>query len=543
MIEAGEQRIESTTSSGRHGLCSGFLNSLRSYPERPALEVEGEPYTFEQLHQRAAGLAATLRRHRPEDEPPLTAVFAQRTITAFSGVLGALLRGHGYVPLSRALPPQRTRLMLDRSHAQAVVVDRASAQQLPAVLDGLDHPVLVLAPDHDDVGALSSQLPGHTVLGRSDLEPAGGVSPEPIDPRSLAYLLFTSGSTGTPKGVMVSHANVTGLMAVMADRYAITPSDRVSQTHELTFDVSVLDMFLAWERGACVCCPSQKSLITPGQWIRDTELSVWSSVPSTAILMRRLGMLKPRSFPSLRWSLFAGEPLPVQVADEWLAAAPDSTVENLYGPTEASIVCLGYRWDPQTSHAEAEAGVIPIGSPLASMRARVVDSELREVAPREVGELLICGPQVTPGYWEDLERTATAFVTPPGSSDVHYRTGDRVRRPARGRPMTYLGRLDSQIKVRGVRIELGEVEAAVRDATGVDAVVALGWPQTLTGADGIIAFVGAADIDLEAARERLKARLPAQMLPREIRALERMPLNANGKFDRQVLRRRLEEEA
>jgi acyl-CoA synthetase (AMP-forming)/AMP-acid ligase II len=171
-----------------------------------------------------------------------------------------------------------------------------------------------------------------------------------------------------------------------------------------------------------------------------------------------------------------------------------------------------------------------------------VDHELREVPPGETGELLVGGPQVTLGYWENQEKTAAAFLVPPGEHEPFYRTGDRVRRPLPGKPMTYLGRLDHQIKVRGVRIELGEVEAAVRDATGIDAVVAVGWPVTLTGADGIVAFVGDIDVEVAAVRAELAARLPSHMVPRRFVLLPDLPLNPNGKFDRKRLLQSLHEE-
>jgi amino acid adenylation domain-containing protein len=520
----------------QRGLHSGFLRSAEAFAERPALQVADQTLTYSELRELAASVAATLAREAPAADPPLTAIFAYRTPAAFAGVLGALMRGHGYVPLNPTLPPARNRLMLERSGCRAIVADAASAPLLAEVLDGIERSLLVVAVDMLDPRSLAARLPGHAVLGAGELEPAGSWRPAPTDPSEVAYVLFTSGSTGIPKGVTVAHRNVTWLIDVMVDRYAISERDRVSQTHELTFDVSVWDMFVTWERGACLCCPSRKELINPGRFIVDTELSVWFSVPSTAIFMKRLGMLKPGSYPQLRFGLFAGEPMPVAVAEAWLEAAPASRVENLYGPTELTVVCLEYVWDPQRSPDECEAGVIPIGWPLPGMSALVVDEQLREVAPGSCGELLMAGPQVTLGYWRDPERTAAAFVAPPGMDRVHYRTGDRVRRPASPeRPMTYLGRLDHQIKVRGVRVELGEVEAAVREATQVDAVVAVGWPLTATGADGVVAFVGAEHVDAQETLARLRARLPVQMVPRQLHLLPELPLNASGKFDRKAL--------
>jgi acyl-coenzyme A synthetase/AMP-(fatty) acid ligase len=290
--------------------------------------------------------------------------------------------------------------------------------------------------------------------------------------------------------------------------------------------------------------PSQKELIKPGKFIRDQQLTLWFSAPSTAILMKRFSMLKPDSYPTLRFSLFAGEALPVEVARSWLEAAPGTIVENLYGPTEATVVCVLYRWDPETSPDDCEMGVVPIGHAVPGLSALVVDDKLEEVAPGEQGELLIAGPQVTKGYWRDPDKTAAAFVLPPGRDETHYRTGDRVRRPARdGGPIPYLGRIDHQVKVRGVRIELGEVEAVLREASGVDAVVAIGWPKEATGAGGIEAFIGQTDVNVDAVRAFAEGKLPSQAVPRGIHTLRELPLNSNGKFDRKALTAILEESA
>ncbi len=517
-------------------LYSGFLRSAEEFGDRPAVEVAGTTLSYTQLRERAASIAATLQAAAPDAEVPLTGVFAYRTPTAFAGVLGALLRGHGYVPLNRTLPPLRTKSMLERSGAGALICDAESAAQLPEVLEGIGGELVILLPDAEEV----PEIAGHTVLGAPDLAPAGGWEPVPADPDAVAYLLFTSGSTGVPKGVMVAHRNVPNYVDTLAERYAVTEADRFSQTHDMTFDNSVFDMFVPWERGACVCCPDAKTLIKPGGFIRDSKLTVWFSVPSTAAFMRRFGALKPDTYDTLRWSLFAGEALPVELAQAWQEAAPNSTVENLYGPTEATVDVTLYRFDADRTPGEAEAGVVPIGHPLPNITYRVVDPELAEVAPGSDGELLVSGPQVALGYWRDPERTAQSFVVL-GDGARYYRTGDRVRRPlGDGDPIGYLGRVDDQIKIRGVRVELGEIEAALREESGVDSVAAVGWPKTISGADGVEAFVGSTDIDPKAVKAALEARLPGHMVPRKLHLLDALPLNANGKIDRPALLARLE---
>jgi amino acid adenylation domain-containing protein len=497
--------------------------------------VGGVRLSYAELRRRAACLAATLAKRAPKGGPPLTAVFSHRSETAFAGVLGALFRGHGYVPLNPNFPSRRTRTMLERADCRALVVDSVSAEQLEAVLEGIGGPRLLLLPDREDVSSFASRWPEHTVLGSRDLEPANAWEAGEVAPDAIAYLLFTSGSTGIPKGVMVAHRNVIAFIDAMVERYGISETDRFSQTFDMTFDLSAFDMFVCWERGACLCCPSQRALINPGKFLRESQPSVWFSVPSTAFFMKRLGALKPGRYPSLRWSLFCGEPLPVEVARSWAEAAPNSVLENLYGPTEATIACMLYRWDRERSPAECHRGIVPIGEPYPGMTALVADENLADVPPGCEGELLMCGPQISLGYWRDPEKTDAAFVRPPGGRGLHYRTGDRVRRPSGSEPMVYLGRIDHQIKVHGHRVELGEIEAVLRETSGVDAAIALGWPRTASGAGGVVAFLGDESVDVERVRAEVALRLPEYMVPRTLYLKADLPLNASGKFDRVAL--------
>jgi amino acid adenylation domain-containing protein len=519
-------------------LISGFLRSADERPEAPALEVQGRTLTFRELREQAARIAATLRA-RSDAVTGLTAVFAYRSETAFAGILGTLLRGHGYVPLNRTFPPERTRVMLERSGSAAVVVDAESAKQLPEVVEGVTKSLTFLVPDLTDVGDLRERLEGHDVIAATELEPAAGWDAPDADPDAIAYLLFTSGSTGIPKGVMVAHRNVLAFLDFVVDRYDISASDRMSQTFDMTFDLSVFDMFTAWERGACVCCPSSVQLLRPDRYVNDAALSLWFAVPSAGIYMNRVGMLKPEAFPSLRLSLFCGEPLPVDLATRWSQAAPNSVVENLYGPTELTIACMYQPWDSAAKES-SEYGTVPIGRPFPEMTPMVVDDRLEPVAAGEAGELIMAGPQVTLGYLNDAEKTEAAFVVPPGKSATYYRTGDRVRQASPDGPYLYIGRVDHQIKVRGHRVELGEIEAAIRKAASVDAVVAVGWPRSASGASGVEAFL-ADTVDTDGLRTRLAQVLPDYMIPKRMHVLDALPLNSNGKFDRPALVQLLED--
>jgi len=516
------------------------LHSVRAFPDRPAIVVAGEALTYTQLYQKAASLAATIADHHIIPDPPLTAVFAYRSVTAFAGVLGALMLGHGYVPLNCTFPTDQTKTMLQRSGCRAMIVDNQSESQIDQVLTGLEYEMVVVLPDRDDTKELNERWPMHKFIGAGHMVSHYNWRVTDVSPDSPAYILFTSGSTGLPKGVVVTHSNAKHYVDFIADRYSITPEDRFSQMFEMTFDLSVADMFVAWSRGACVCCPSGKMLINPGRFIKDSDLTIWFSVPSTAIFMKRLGSLKSGSYPRLRISMFCGEALPAEVAKAWVEAAPNSIVENLYGPTELTIACMYYRWDPARSPDEVEFGVVPIGEPFPRMLPMVVDESLHEVDPGEDGELLMMGPQLSLGYWRDPEKTAAAFVVPPGKEQIYYRTGDRVRKTIDGKPMIYMGRVDNQIQIFGHRVELGEIEAVLREESGIDAVVVVGWPVTESGASGVEAFVQTKNIDIGELHSRISRRLPSYMVPRRIHLIETFPLNMNGKYDRKALIKILE---
>ncbi|MCB9885705.1 MAG: amino acid adenylation domain-containing protein [Planctomycetes bacterium] len=525
---------------------SGFLASLERHPDRPALQVGGEVLTYRELAGRAFAIAAALGEAAVSEGPTLTAVFGQRSTTTFAGILGALFHGHGYVPLNPAFPIARTREMLERSGCRTLVVDGQAERQLPELLEGVTRELCVVLPDSEDASAHAQRWPHLRFVTQGDLKPAAEclappVDPGDVDPEGMAYLLFTSGSTGRPKGVMVRHRNVTAFVEAMVARYDLDETDRFSQTFDLTFDLSAFDMFVCWEVGGCLCCPTAAQKSLPARYILDCKLTVWFAVPSTAVLMNRLRMLKPDKYPSLRLSLFCGEALLEETMRAWQEAAPASICENLYGPTELTIACTLYRWDPQVSPAECERGVVPIGAAYPGMDVLIADANLVEVPPGEVGELLMTGPQLTMGYLDDPERTARAFVVPPGKQVVYYRTGDLVRRPIGSAPLVYLGRADNQIKIQGYRVELGEVEQVLRDVSGAEVAVALGWPRGGVVADSVVCFIDAGQVPVEQIRAEVVRRLPPYLQPSKIVVTEKWPLNSNGKIDRGALYEQLED--
>jgi amino acid adenylation domain-containing protein len=534
-MESGTPVIDKV--DGR-SLRSGFLSHAASHPGRTALVVQDVTRTYGELEKTARQWASALCQ-RLGRAPERVGVFAYRSEVSYTGVLAALFSGAAFVPLNRTYPAERTRAMIEAGNLDALIVDLASFPQLAQIAERLSRTPLVMLPEQE-----AFPMQGATVLGKSDLATMTPLrAMPPVLPADVAYLLFTSGSTGVPKGVPVTHANVLHFIDVMTNRYSISSSDRFSQTFDQTFDLSVFDLFVAWESGASVYVIQPLNMLAPTRFVQRHELTVWFSVPSVPALMRKKGFLKPGSFPSLRLSLFCGEPLPCASAKAWQQAAPNSVLENLYGPTELTIACLVHRWDPLESPGLSVNGMVPIGRPFPGLGAVLLDEELRPVPNGQPGELCVCGPQTVPGYWQDEAKTAERFIAVEVSSSTSirvYRTGDRAARQETG-DYVYLGRVDHQIKVLGHRVELGEIEAALRaDPTVVEAV-AVGWPVEDGTALGVVAFVTGSGIEPDRLMDGVRLTLPDYMAPRTIRVVEAMPLNSNGKIDRNALRNQLDE--
>jgi amino acid adenylation domain-containing protein len=517
-----------TTSSS--SLVSGFLHSVRHRSDGAALELADEVYTYERLWQYAGAITACLRE-RLEPSDTVVAVLANRSLAAYGGILGILASGRGYVPLNPKFPLERTLIMLKASGCQALVVGKECAANLQALLPHMQKPLTIITADEDcDLGFIPADQ--HHCTGARELTKVA----DPIEPvvadDATAYLLFTSGSTGVPKGVAVSQGNVRAYMNYAAKRFGMNADDRCSQNFDLTFDLSVHDLFTCWNAGATLC-PFAEQTLTPATLIDEKALTVWFSVPAVAMFASKLGLLSPEAFPSLRWSLFCGEALSGSLATAWQEAANNSILENLYGPTEATIAITAYRWDPVTSPAECISGLVPIGWAYDGQQVCVIDECFRAVPPGTTGELCLGGSQVTAGYWNDPEKTARSFVRLEHTGDkIWYRTGDLVRQDARG-CVFYLGRSDFQVKVNGYRVELQEIDLALRQAAGTELAVAIPWPVSNGAATGVVGVLSASDPAQDERILTLCARkLPRYMVPQRIFHFPELPLNVNGKIDR-----------
>jgi amino acid adenylation domain-containing protein len=519
-------------------LHAGFLASAARFPDRVALSIGPEQWTYAQIEELARRWAAQLIVVT-RGQPARIGVLGHKSLTSYVGILASLFAGATYVPLNPNDPVLRTRVMAQQADLKAMIVDERSLSQLPAICEGQVRSPAILAPT-----AASAAVPAvaTTVYGGREIAARKPLAEIPeVAASAPAYLLFTSGSTGTPNGVPITHANVCYFLGINSQRYQPNERDTFTQLFDHTFDLSMFDIFMAWSHGAAVSAPQPLELLAPHRYVADRRISVWFAVPSLAALLVNRRLLRPGSLPSLRWSLFCGEALPRKIADAWQAAAPNSIVENLYGPTELTICCAAYRWNPAQSFHECVNDIVPIGQVYSGLDHIIIDDELRVVSPGEVGELCVAGAQTFPGYWRDPARTGARFfhhTDEGGRARSYYRTGDLVK-CLDGGHLAFLGRVDYQIKVLGYRIDPGDIEAILTRQPGVDQAVALGWPVESESAQGIVAFVAGSLSDSTSLYDALRQEVPAYMIPNKIHMIPSMPLNSNGKVDRNALRARL----
>ncbi len=503
-----------------------FARSADRFGDCTALEVGTEELTYGELRDLVERLAARLVAANGGVTPSRVGLLASRSVTAYAGYLAIVRTGAAVVPLNPEFPPARNATIAAAAGVELALADTSGADIFGA---GAELGIPLLAAGSEELAALVT-------------EPFAELPPCPATPDDIAYIVFTSGSTGIPKGVPILHRNVWAYLTHVVPRYEVGPSSRLSQTFDLTFDGSVHDLFVAWGCGGTLVVPMRSQLLSPVKFINAARLTHWFSVPSVVSFAARLGTLVPDSMPTLRWSVFGGEPLPLTQAQAWQAAASASTLENLYGPTEITVSCTEYRL-PRTLEdwPRPTNGTMPIGTGYPCMEFLLLDEDGN---PGTDGELCIRGPQRFPGYLEPANNVGR-FVSLDDNGAVHhysgsspltdqhwYRTGDRAA--VQDGRLVHLGRIDHQVKIRGYRIELGEIEARLREQAGVrDAIV-----MAVEGPDGdkdLTAAVSGTGGDTEQLYSALGVRLPQYMIPRRITAFDELPLNPNGKIDRLAL--------
>lgn len=501
-----------------------LVSVAREHRSLNALWCKGTYTTYEELFSNAISIAASIAQHCPVEPYDRIAIFAEKETPAYTAIIASLLAGGGYVPLNPRFPLARNRDILIESGARVLICDEKHRSELQDLLQGDNQVELILLPN--SVERAGADLPQQL---RGDIEPLtlDALSVGERREGGLAYLFFTSGSTGKPKGVPITHSNVFAYLQGIRSFCAFKSDDRVLQLFDLSFDLSVHDLFLTWMAGACLFSAPENSVLLSTRIVKEFGITAWTSVPSTAGWLKQSKQLSTAALPSLRHSFFCGEALPGSVAQAWAEAACNSDVYNIYGPTEATVAISWFLFP----RSDSPPAVVSLGFPLPGQQLALYTEEGKQAS--EMGEICLSGSQVMSGYWQNRELTSKRFFEADGAR--WYRTGDLGRfDPTEG--FLYAGRADHQVKIRGYRVELQEIEHVVRELTGADLVAVLPWAaEEEAMPKGCIAFVRDLDRPDQEVIEEARLRLPEYMVPLKVVSVDDMPTNTNGKIDYRAL--------
>ncbi|HEY5225284.1 MAG TPA: amino acid adenylation domain-containing protein, partial [Methylovirgula sp.] len=487
-----------------------FEHQADQRSSHPAVVCKGETLTYAQLDRQSNQIAHFLRSQGIGPEL-LVGLYLRKSCRLFAAILGVLKAGAGYVPIDPQTPAERVRLIADDAKLTLLLTEDSLLAQLGTDLG-------IALTSLDDAGAEIARLPKSRLTAASTS----------LMPSNVCYVIYTSGSTGRPKGVVLEHRNVASYIAALKSHYGISKDDRVYQGFSVAFDASVEEIWAAFANGGTLVVAPEDVARSPHEaadFIRSRKLTVLSTVPTFLSLITA-------ELPSVRLLIVGGEACPAQLVARW--AKGKRRMLNTYGPTETAGVATMAECVPDEA--------VSIGIAMAGYSTRVLDKELHDVGVGEVGELYIGGNSLARGYMNLPDLTAEHFLTLPcqfqDGTERLYRTHDLVRfTPAR--TLEFLGRADDQVKVRGFRIELAEIEAVLMEHPSVrSAAVAV---HEHNGMKEIAAYVvpsgGLGSRQKSGIADLLTNRLPDYMFPKYLEIVDELPTMNSGKVDRKRLPR------
>ena len=466
--------------------------NAEKYKDKKAVVFEDQYLTYGELYDRANQVACVLRASGVEKNDFVGLIF-ERGISMITGILGTIFAGAAYVPIDPTYPDERIAYILNDCDPKVILTN----------YDYRTEGRKVINIDEEDDEDLSSDQTG-TVIEASD----------------LAYCIYTSGTSGNPKGVLVEHGNLLHMIHANIHLFELTSNDTVVQVANYIFDQSVSDFFITLSAGATLCIASFNTICTPNlfaKYCNDNEATIIPMTPSL------VAQLDEDQFKSIRILDCGGEAANVDVFKRWRRHCK---VVNSYGPTEATVNASGYYYEGE------DRSSIPIGKPIRNTHIYIIQNE-RLCGIGVLGELCVTGNGVARGYLNRPDLNCEKFVDNPFGQGKMYKTGDMARWLPDGN-IEYLGRIDGQVKVHGFRIELGDIENAIRRLEGIKNCAVIS--KKYSGEQRISAYlVSDEKIDVKKIRDELKNLIPGYMIPSYIMQIDRIPVTRSGKLDSKML--------
>jgi amino acid adenylation domain-containing protein len=512
-------------------------DSAMRLPDHHAMRFEGKHLTYTELAQRSNQLAHFLREQgiRPKDR---VGVFLDKSLETAIAVYGIMKAGAAYVPLDPRSPSARLISIIEDCELRGIVAQDNKLKVLQEVAQGQSILRFVVGMTTDALPNIAAY--GWDVVATLPNESAPRV---PTIESDLAYIMYTSGSTGKPKGMMHTHYSGLSYARISSATYGVTQQDRLGNHSPLHFDMSTFEYLTGPYCGATTIIIPETYTLFPvnlAQLIEDERITIWYSVPFALIQLLQRGAMEKRDLSSIRWINYGGEPFAISHLRDLMQRLPNARISNVYGPAETNQ-CTYYHLT--AADVQDDDASIPIGHISDNAEGLILDDADQEAAFGEVGELVVRAPTMMRGYWNRVDLNQRAFYVRevfPDYREQFYRTGDLVRQRPDGL-LEFLGRKDNQVKVRGYRVELSEVEAALARHPAVEEAISFVLKAPLgdqLGAAVILrANTSATSAELTA---HVRERVPPYMVPDTIETMESFPRGGTGKIDRKVVQQQVQ---
>lgn len=486
-----------------------LINCTTVYSERNAFCINNHFYSYKEFAVNISKIRSKIQEKSFSGRN--IGLVTNDDIETYASIFAIWLEGYAYVPLHPKHPSERNSEIIEQAGI-ALVIDSGDKQIFTFI---------------------------NYIESRKLFFSGSNLNPKSVPDNELAYLLFTSGSTGKPKGVPITRGNLGAFMKAFWEvGFQITENDRCLQCFDLTFDVSVQSFLVPLSKGACTyTIPHDQIKYSYAYGLLEEHKLTFSAMAPSMVRF-----LKPYFdeiyLPDLKYNILTAEASPLALVEEWSVCIPNASIYDFYGPTEATIYCTYYQFNTKGTNKQVY-GILSIGKPLNGISAILTDENGNILPVKHKGELCISGDQVTLGYWNYPERNEASFFEKFLKGEIHrfYKTGDLCYIDEDGDIM-YSGRLDSQVKIQGFRVELGEIEHHAREFVKGRSVAAVAFENN-SGNNEIALFVEGSLPNTENLLKYLKSKMPFYMIPSKVIPKEEFPVNTNGKTDRNMLKKNI----